>query len=109
MLHRRLPPSLAERLREAEHPVLWNAGQLKALAKLDDVAQRRAVDALVAGAKSVAEATRPAGDNRPVDPEAKRLSTFIGTFQRMGLPEKKAALFQLAGMLPAGFTLESGK
>lgn len=109
LIYRALPPSLVTRLREARHPILRNATQLRGLAKLDETGQRRAVEALVAGARTLSEASRPAGANRPVDPEAKRLSTFIGTFQRMGLPEKKAALFQLAGMLPAGFALETGK
>lgn len=106
MLHRRLPASLIEKLRGAEHPVLLQFGQLKALAKLDEVAQHRAVDALVAGATTVAKAV---GTNRPSDPDAKRLSAFIGAFSRMGVAEKKAALFQLEGMLPAGIRLEVGR
>lgn len=107
LIFRGIAPSLVSQLRSARHPVLKNATQLRAIAKLDEIAQRSAIDALVAGAKTVAEATR-AGGNRPVDPEAKRLSAFIGAFSRMGTSEKKAALFQLAGLLPPGVRLETG-
>ena len=117
-LYRRLAPSLVARLREARHPVAANAGQLRALAKLEENQQRTVVDYLLyAGMslgnpvpKTVAEALSynkngPAHRGDRADPEAKRLSTFLGTFQRMGLAEKKGALAHLAGMLPAGFTL----
>lgn len=120
LLYRRLAPSLVARLREARHPVATNAGQLRALAKLDDDEQRRAVDQLLRhtnelsqfhGAKplkSVAEALAVGQlQSAAPDPEAKRLSTFLSTFQRMGLAEKKGALAHLAGMLPAGIQLIS--
>ena len=106
LLHRRLPAGLAERL--PGHPVLKNATQLRALAKLDDREQARVVDRLANGAKSVSEAVARLRDNRRPQPEDKRLSAFIGAWSRMSVTEKKGALAQLAGMMPAGFRIEEG-
>ena len=83
MLYRGIAPSQIARLRDARHPVAKNAGQLKALAKLDPEQQRRIVDLLVLpGAslnygqpKSVSEAiAHPLGSKpqQKSDPEAKR-------------------------------------
>jgi ParB-like chromosome segregation protein Spo0J len=117
LLYRRLAPSQIARLREVRHPVATNATQLRALAKLEHADQAKIVDLLVwqgaslgnAQPKSVADAiARMRGSNRAIDPEARRLSTFLATFGRMGLAEKKGALAQLAGMLPAGFHLTEG-
>lgn len=121
MLYRRLAPSLLARLRDAKHPVAKNAGQLRALAKLDDDAQLKAVGNLTRhanelstfhGTKPIATVAEALAVGQPgakaADPEAKRLSTFLGTFQRMGLAEKKGALAHLTGMLPAGFALVEG-
>lgn len=110
MLYRRLAPSVIAVLREARHPVLDNATQLRALAKLEPAEQARAVALLTSDAggrpRTVGDAiARVRGSNRATDPEAKRLSAFLGAFQRMGLAEKKGALAQLAGMLPAGTQL----
>lgn len=117
MLYRRLSPSLIARLQVERHPVATNATQLRALAKLEHPDQRRVVDLLLgkgagAGAtppKTVNDAiARMRGSNRAIDPEAKRLSAFVGAFARMSIAEKKGALAQLGGMLPAGFTLVEG-
>jgi ParB-like chromosome segregation protein Spo0J len=93
-VYRRLAPSLVQRLRDARHPVAGNATQLRALAKLDDRLQARAVDMLLAGeARSAAEAVKVI-ERRPVpDAGAKRLSTVLGTLQRMSAAER-LALFQ---------------
>jgi ParB family chromosome partitioning protein len=112
LLYRRLAPSLVARLRGVRHPLLGNAGQLRALAKLEPTEQDRVVDQLLdtsAPAKSVSDAqARFRGANKlPSDPEAKRLSAFIGTFQRMGLAEKKGALSELLPLLPAGTVLSN--
>jgi ParB family chromosome partitioning protein len=112
LLYRRLSPSLVSRLREARHAIVSNAGQLGALAKLEPTEQGRVVDQLLdtsAPAKSVSDAqARLRGANKlPSDPEAKRLSAFIGTFQRMGLAEKKGALSELLPLLPAGTVLSN--
>jgi ParB-like chromosome segregation protein Spo0J len=116
MLHRRLPASITDRLRRHRHPVLTNATQLRALAKLDTHEQLRVVQ-LLCGTdinsgkeppKSVAEALARVHSKAAPDPGAKRLSAFIGNFQRMSAAEKKGALAQLAGMLPAGFQLVEG-
>ncbi len=56
---------------------------------------RRGVDAVAFGYPS----REPLADN------AKRLSAFIGAFARMGVAERKGALAELKGMLPAGFEL----
>jgi ParB family chromosome partitioning protein len=110
-LYRSLQPSVVHELREAKHPVLKNAAQLRALAKLDPARQARAAGKLLAGAKSVSEAIRAlAGSNSIArSTEDKRLSAFIGAFQRMGLAEKRGALEQLAGMLPTPFKLVEDK
>ncbi len=110
MLYRRLAPSVIAVLRDARHPVLGNATQLRAIAKLGADEQARVVALLTgdsaARPKTASDAiARVKGSNRATDPEAKRLSAFIGAFARMSLTEKKGALSQLAGMLPAGFAL----
>lgn len=109
-LYRRLMPSLVAALRDQRHPLATNGAQLQALAKLEHAEQARVVETLLASPaiKSVNDAlAKVRGSNRAIDPEAKRLSTFIGTFQRMGLAEKKGALAQLEGLLPAGTTLSN--
>ena len=111
-LYRRLAPSQIARLREVRHPVATNASQLRALTKLEHGDQEKVVSQLLdgQGIKSVGDAiAKMRGSNRAIDPEAKRLSTFIGTFARMSLAEKKGALTQLAGLLPAGFNLTTGE
>lgn len=102
LLHRRIPAAGVAELREVAHPILNNAAQLRALAKMDEGQQRKVIRRLADGAKSIAEA-QDAKAATPAD--AKRLSAFIGAFGRMSLVEKKGALAQLAGMLPAGFSL----
>lgn len=110
-IYRGLAPSLVERLRAVRHPILSQAAQLRALAKLASSEQARAVDILVGeqgdAAKSVSEALgRMRGANRlPSNPADKRHSAFIGGFSRMGLPEKKGALHELAPLMPKGFHL----
>ena len=113
-IYRGIAPSLLALLTKSRRDIIANATQLRALAKLDPDQQRHAVQLIVQDefrAKSVGEAiSRIAGKNSvAMDPEAKRLSTFIGTFNRMGVAEKKGALAQLAGMLPAGFRLIEGE
>jgi hypothetical protein len=112
MLARRLPTVLVDRLRAVRHPVLSNAAQLRAMAKLDEEQQTSVVTQLIgdashAPAKSVSEAlSRMRGANRqPSNPSDKRHSAFIGGFARMGLIEKKGALHELAALMPKGFHL----
>ncbi|MGQ3101052.1 MAG: ParB/RepB/Spo0J family partition protein [Sphingopyxis solisilvae] len=115
-LVRRIPASVIDALRRADHPVLRNAGQLRALAKLDDSAQRKVLglllhhDMQIAGApfSSVSAAIAAMNDKQAPSPDAKRLSAFISSFGRMGLTEKKGALDHLARMLPAGFDIVAG-
>jgi hypothetical protein len=120
MLYRRLAPSVVESLRAARHPVLNNGTQLRALAKLDENAQAKVVSLLlVPGAslnygqpKTISDAiAHPLGPKPAAakpDAETKRLSAFIGAFQRMSLAEKKGALAQLAGQLPNGTRIVDG-
>jgi hypothetical protein len=114
MLYRGLRPSLVTRLRSGRHPVLRNASQLRALAKLSADDQAHAVDMLLGdGAwepcKTVAEAVRKLNPGKATpSPDSKRLSAFIGAFQRMSQAERKGALAQLAGLLPAGMRLTEG-
>ncbi|RYY25210.1 MAG: hypothetical protein EOP62_14205 [Sphingomonadales bacterium] len=112
LLYRRLPPSLVARLREKQHPILDQAGQLRTLAKLSDADQAQAVNLLIGDdhrepLKTVNDAlAQMRGANRvPSDPEAKRLSAFIGSFQRMGITEKKGALDELTALLPSGYSI----
>lgn len=115
-LYRNLSPSLAARLREHRHPVATNGAQLRALAKLDTDQQARIVEQLLTAspeqspAKTVSEAqARLSGANRlPSDADTKRLSAFIGSFQRMGLAEKKGGLAELRPLIPAGSGLGEG-
>lgn len=114
-LYRGLRPSVIQLLRENRHPVLKNAAQLRALAKLQGGEQERVAAKLIdvgyGAAKSVSEAVRMVkGANSPaMSPEDKRLSAFLGAFQRMSLAERKGALHQLATMLPAPFKLVEGE
>jgi ParB family chromosome partitioning protein len=111
-LYRSLQPSVVALLREHRHPVLKNAAQLRSLAKLETAEQAFTARQLVTGlAKSVNEAIQRSRGSNSVTrtPEDKRLATFIGTFARMSLTEKRGALAQLAGMLPAPFKLVEEK
>jgi len=104
-LHRRLAPDVAAMLRR--HPVGRNAAQLRALTKLSEADQRRAAGMILCGeAKTASEAIALlAGRTKPAA-EDKRLSAFIGAFERMGTAERRAALKTLAGLkLPKGVTL----
>lgn len=102
LLVRRLAPSVIEALRKADHPILTNAAQLRALAQLDGFEQANATQRLLDGAKTVAEAK---GEAAQAKPDEKRLNSFLGAFGRMGVTEKKGALEQLVPMLPAGWSL----
>lgn len=110
-LYRGLRPSVIQLFREHRHPVLKNASQLRLLAKLGEGEQERVAARLIdhgyGAPKTVAQAIAlvRGSNSAPRSPEEKRLAAFIGAFARMGLPEKKGALQQLAGMLPAGFAL----
>jgi len=106
LLARRLLPAVAEQLRG--HKVGANATQLRALAKLEAHEQKAVVAQLLVGARSVAEALTLIQDKPKPAPEDRRLSAFIGSYARMSLTEKKGALAQLAGLLPAGFHLSTG-
>lgn len=110
LIYRMLPPSLVARLRKARPAIARNATQLRALAKLEEGKQRRIVERLENyPGVSFPEALATVNGKVPTDPEAKRLSAFVGAFARMGIAEKKGALAQLAGMLPAGFRLVEGE
>jgi hypothetical protein len=111
-LYRALQPSVVALLREHRHPVLKNAAQLRSLAKLEPAEQAFTARQLVNGlAKSVNEAVQRSRGSNSVSRSAedKRLATFIDTFARMSLSEKRGALAQLAGMLPAPFKLLEDK
>jgi hypothetical protein len=113
LLHRRLAPMAIKQLQARPHPVLNNAAQLRQLAKLEPVQQSTVAslllhaDAKIKGApfKTVSEAIAALSGKAKPAPDAKRLSTFIGTYARMGIAERKAALAELAGMLPKGWSL----
>jgi hypothetical protein len=90
-LHRRLLPDVADKLRWL--PTGRNAAQLRALAKLPDDQQRAAASLILSGqARSVSEAVAALQSRVRPSAESKRLSAFIGAFQRMGTAERRAAL-----------------
>lgn len=103
LLHRRLPASIRTDL--AGSPVLRNATQLRALAKLEAEQQSAVIRQLQAGAKTVAEAIERFNPKRTVAPEEKRLSAFLGAWGRMSVGERKGALAAIAEQLPAGWSL----
>lgn len=109
MLIRRLQPASIDALQRAKHPIMKNASQLLALAKREPGEQTAIVSRMcVEGLPSLIDAAK-AVDTKPVQSaEDKRLSAFIGAFSRMSLAEKKGALAQLAGMVPAGHRLVEG-
>lgn len=113
LLYRGLRPSVIQLFREHRHPVLKNGSQLRQLAKLGADEQERVATRMIdqgyGAAKSIGQAILlERGSNFAADPAAKRLSAFIGAFARMSLAEKKGALHQLGGMLPAGWSLTRG-
>lgn len=97
LLYRRLAPSLTARLRAQRHPIISNAGQLGALAKLEPNEQAGVVDQLLdplAPAKTVADAqARLNPKSEPITPDKKRFNAIIGTLQRMSVTER-TGLFQ---------------
>ncbi len=116
LLYRRLTPITIDALRSVNHPLLGNASQLRALAKLEPAQQADVVGALLGRgkfdgkpAKTIAEAQARMANRKAAAAEDKRLSAFIGTFNRMSIAEKRGALAVLADMLPAGWTLTGPK
>lgn len=107
MLARRLSPTARQSIQHLS--IYGNATQLRALARLERAQQEQVAAMLEAGdVKSVGEALgRLLGRPKPNE-EDRRLSTFIGTYGRMPLSEKKGALAQLAGLLPSGWRLVEG-
>lgn len=104
-LHRGLKPDVAEQIRATG--IATNAGQLRALAKLEEREQRH-VAAMIAGgeAKSVSEAQGLRSQKPQPSPEAKLLSAFLGSYSRMGTRERRLALADLKKLgLPSGITL----
>ncbi|MDP1629910.1 MAG: ParB N-terminal domain-containing protein [Caulobacter sp.] len=104
-LYRRLSPTVAAQLRG--HSVGRNAAQLRALTKLSEADQRRAADMILQGrVKNAGEAVALLVGKVPASADAKRLSAFLGAFERMGAAERRAALRTLAGLkLPKGVRL----
>lgn len=98
-LYRGLAPSVIELFREARHPVLKNAAQLRQLTKLERNEQERVAGSMIdrgsgAAAKSVTDALQLVrGTSRAVgDPRAKRFTTIIGTLSRMDARERLGLL-----------------
>ena len=98
MLFRRLPASVVEQLRNARSPILTNATQLRALAKLDPERQAAVVAKLVGtvangrALSSIAQALALLPDARPAeDAETRRFNALIGLLTRMTTAERIAA------------------
>lgn len=103
LIVRRLAPSVIDQLRDADHEILNNAAQLRALAKLEPTEQASVAKKLAGGAKSIADAR--GASSGPKAAGDKNLSAFLGAFGRMSVTEKKGALALLAKQLPAGWAL----
>lgn len=104
-LYRGLAPDVMTGLQG--HAVAGKAGELRALAKLPAADQRRIMTALLSGeARSVGEAAAMLTGKVKPAPDAKRLSAFLGSYERMGAAERRAALRTLAKLkLPAGVSI----
>lgn len=110
LLYKRLTPSTIARFRKRNHPILSNASELKALAKLDPSEQSKIVSLLLHAAMNipgapfakVGEAMAANKGHKKPSPEDKRHSTFMGTFKRMGVAERKGTLSVfLKGLSPS--------
>ncbi len=97
-----IAPSLIERLRKL--PIADNAGALRKLAAMPWAKQMMSVDHMEAG-KNLANALAIIDSRAPVSAEAKRLSTFLDTFGRMGRKEKMDALQALAKLVPPSVSI----
>lgn len=89
LIYRGLQPSVIAHLRKNRHPVLKNATQLRAIAKLPPDEQRQVAVRLLAGAKSANEAIRAVRGSNSVKltPEEKRRSAILGALTRMSRTE----------------------
>lgn len=83
-----------------------NAGQLRALAKLDPAEQRATAQLLADGAAAtVGDALDTVRKVTPADAAKKRANAFTGAWARMSAAEKRAALVSLQPLLPKGVRL----
>jgi ParB family chromosome partitioning protein len=99
LLFKRLQPSLVERIRKLE--IAGNAAALRKLAGEGFQVQEHAVTLMEQGkAAKVSDALAIISRKAVPDATAKRLSTFLDTFARMGLREQKDALRMLQARLP---------
>jgi hypothetical protein len=118
LLYKRLSPRTVEALRRKNHPALFKAAELKALAALEPDEQAHVVGLMIHASGSikgapfakVADAISASRGNikAPKPDSQKRLDAFLGAFSRMGVAEKKGALAILADLLPAGFKIVEG-
>jgi hypothetical protein len=117
-IYRRIPAVMIGHFRNRQHPILNKGSDLLKFAKLDEIEQKHVYGLLMhANAKhkeapfdNVSEAIDASREKPKTSSEDKRLSTFIGTFQRMSLAEKKGAIPHIQSMLPKGWKLvETGK
>lgn len=93
-LHRRLLPAVAEQLRG--HPIAANAGQLRALAKLDPARQREAAGLIADGtAKNVSGALAILDQKTDKTPAEKSLNAFYGAWARMSYRDRVGALAKI--------------
>ena len=105
-LHRGLTSSARAMLAGTDVPN--NGAQLRLLSRQPADAQARIAKMIRdGGARSVADAVAQLSGKIAATPEAKRLSAFIGSFQRMSVRERRAALAQLEEIgLPRGVVLQ---
>lgn len=100
-----ISPSLLPRIRAL--PIGDNASALRKIASLDPKAQEKAVTLIEQGkAKGLAEAMAVIEKRKPVDADAKRLSTFVDSYSRMSTKQRRAALEMLRSMGLAKFRFD---
>jgi hypothetical protein len=99
-IHRRIPPSILVML--AGHPVLGIQSDLLKLAKLHWSKQPEVADLLVKGEKRVGAALAILDQKPKPDAQMKLLSAFLGSFDRMGVTEKRGALVNLLTRMSSG-------
>lgn len=102
LLYKRISPEIVDQARKSK--IGDNAAALRQLAALEPLEQKRAVAMLAKDTpyKTLGQVMAIIQKKAAPDPEKKRLSTFIGTFSRMGRAEKFGALMELASLVPNG-------
>ena len=88
LLHRRLPASGVAELRAVAHPILNNAAQLRALAKMEEGQQRKVIRCLTDGAKNIADARKMLFGEDKKSLDQRRFNAALNIIGRMTRRER---------------------